>query len=58
MFKRVTFVEWQDLITLVVFFITFAAFVYFSWRAIRMKRHEREHMARLPLEDEDPPSAP
>lgn len=52
MFKRVFFEEWQSVITLVAFFITFFAFLYFSFRAIRMKRPEREHMASLPLQDE------
>jgi len=53
MFKRVTFEEWQSIITIIAFFLTFSAFIYFSIRAIRMKRKERDHAAHLPLEDED-----
>ena len=54
MFKRVQFEEWQAIITVVAFICCFAAFIYFSWRAIRMKKRDRQHMSNLPLESEDP----
>lgn len=59
MFKRVEFGNWEALI-MVVFLVTFFAFVYFSWRALRMKPKQRDHMANLPLEsdtDSDTPKA-
>lgn len=56
MFKRVEFGNWEALL-IVVFLITFLAFVYFTWRAVRMKDEDRDHMANLPLEpDADDPS--
>jgi cbb3-type cytochrome oxidase subunit 3 len=54
MFKRVEFGNWE-LLLLLVFFVTFFAFLYFTWRAIRMKPKDRDHMANLPL---DPDSSP
>jgi len=54
MIKRVTFEEWQAIITLVAFIIMFGAFVYFTIRALRMSRRQRDHMANLPLQDEEP----
>ncbi|MFP4283355.1 MAG: hypothetical protein ACLFR7_00960 [Opitutales bacterium] len=52
MIRRVEFGSW-DLLLIVVFFITFGAFVYFTWRALRMKQRERDHLANLPLESDD-----
>ena len=57
MFKRVEFGDWELLI-LVVFLVTFFAFVYFSWRALRMKPKQRDHMAHLPLESDSEDNAP
>jgi len=55
MFKRITFEDWQAIITVIAFFLCFLTFCYFAWRAIRMKRSERDHLSNLPLESEDPP---
>ena len=52
MFKRLSLEEWQSLLTMVAFFLTFAAFLYFSIRALKMKKEKRDHMANLPLEEE------
>jgi cbb3-type cytochrome oxidase subunit 3 len=51
MHRRVDFAGW-DVLLIAVFLITFLAFVYFTWRALRMKKPQREHMAHLPLEDD------
>lgn len=53
MFQRVTFEEWQGIITIVAFFIFLLTFLFLAWRAIRMKREEREHLSNLPLETEE-----
>jgi membrane protein implicated in regulation of membrane protease activity len=52
MLKRVQFEEWQAIITLVAFIIFSLTFLYLSWRAIRMRKPERDHLANLPLESE------
>lgn len=54
MLKRVQFEEWQAIITLVAFILFSLTFLYLSWRAIRMRKPERDHLANLPLESEKP----
>lgn len=54
MLRRVEFEEWQAIITIAAFAICFLAFIYLSWRAIRMGGKQRQHMSNLPLESEDP----
>lgn len=54
MIRRVILEEWQSISTLIIFFVTFFAFVYFTVRALRMRRKDREHMANLPLEEDMP----
>jgi len=51
MLSRVNFEEWQSIITIVAFALCFLTFVYFTIRAIRMKKSERDHLSNLPLED-------
>ena len=54
MFERVQFDQWQTIITIVAFLLCFSAFLFFCWRAIRMKKQERRHLSELPLEkDQD-----
>lgn len=50
MFKRLILDEWLSVIPVIAFLLTFGTFLYFSWRAIRMSREKRDHMANLPLE--------
>jgi cbb3-type cytochrome oxidase subunit 3 len=52
MFSRVTFEDWQAIITIIAFFLCFLTFAYFAWRALKMKKTERDRMANLPLEEE------
>lgn len=54
MLRRVEFEEWQAIITIAAFLLCFLAFLYLSWRAIRMSRKDRKHMSELPLESEEP----
>jgi len=53
MFKRVTFDDWQTIVTLIAFVLTFAAFVFFTVRAFFMKKRDLDQRANLPLEDQD-----
>jgi len=54
MFERVHFDEWQSIITIVAFLLCFGTFIFFSWRAIRMSKQDRQHMSELPLQhDQD-----
>jgi cbb3-type cytochrome oxidase subunit 3 len=52
MFKRVTFEEWQAVITIVAFVICFTTFLFFCWRAVRMSRRESNRLSHLPLDNE------
>jgi cbb3-type cytochrome oxidase subunit 3 len=52
MLKRVQFDEFQAIITLVAFIIFSIAFLFLSWRAIRMRKSERNRLANLPLQSE------
>jgi hypothetical protein len=53
MLRRVTFEEWQAIITIAAFFLFFTIFLILSIRAWRMRKSEREHMSNLPLEADD-----
>lgn len=53
MLKRVSFEEWQTIITLIAFFLCFLTFIYFTVRAVRMRKSDRDRLANLPLEDEE-----
>lgn len=57
MFKRIQFEEWSAAITIIAFFLCFLTFLYFSWRAIRMSKRERDHMANLPLDGNESSSS-
>lgn len=56
MLRRVHFDDWQAIITIVAFVLCFSTFLWFAFRALRMRRSERDHLSNLPLEqDEDSP---
>lgn len=40
-------------VTLIAFFLSFATFTYFTVRALRMRKKERERMSNLPLEKDE-----
>jgi cbb3-type cytochrome oxidase subunit 3 len=52
MFKRIQYEDWQNAISIIAFAIFFVAFIIFVVRAILMKKDKVEHMAHLPLEDD------
>jgi cbb3-type cytochrome oxidase subunit 3 len=52
MIRRVILEEWQMISTLIIFFVTLFAFVYFTVRALRMRKQDRERISQLPLEDD------
>ena len=55
MFERVQFDEGQTIITIVAFILCFSAFLYFCWRAVRLKKGDRQHLSNLPLENQEQP---
>jgi len=52
MFKRVLYEDWQQIIPIIAFILTFAVFIVFVIRAIRMRKDDAGHMASLPLEND------
>lgn len=51
MFKRLTYEDWQAMIPVIAFLLTFAGFLVFSLRALFMRRESAERLSALPLED-------
>lgn len=54
MFKRVILEDWQNLIPVIAFGFAFAVFIVLSLCAILMKREKADHLARLPLDKDQP----
>ena len=52
MFKRLTYEEWQTIVPIIAFVLTFSVFLFQVIRAVRIKKPQSEHLASLPLEDE------
>ncbi len=50
MFKRLLYEDWQSLIPIAAFVLTFAGFLYFAIRAFFMDPKARRHMSSLPLD--------
>ena len=50
LFKRISYDEWTEVVPIVAFILTFAVFVFFVVRAIRLHRDEAGRMAALPLD--------
>ncbi len=46
--------EWQTVLAIGGFALTLAVFLFFFFRALRMKKSEADRMGRLALEDEPP----
>lgn len=57
MFKRLSYEEWQAMIPIIAFLITFAGFLIFTIRAVMMRRSNADRLAELPLEDALPSTA-
>lgn len=53
MFKRLILEEWQMVIPVVAFALTFAVFLVLSAKAILLGKKQSDHMASLPLANDD-----
>lgn len=53
MFKRIIIEDWLNWVPYVAFSLTFLAFISIVIKALMMKRKQVDHMANLPLEDDD-----
>lgn len=51
MFRRIIYEDWQLIFPVVALVVASCVFLAAAWRAALMKPQEREHLARLPLED-------
>lgn len=51
MFKRLSYDEWQAMAPIIAFLLTFAVFLFQVVRAIAIKRHQSDRLARLPLDE-------
>lgn len=52
-FHRVTHEEWTTIIPMIAFVVLFTVFLITTIRAVRLEPKEREHLAKLPLEDSE-----
>lgn len=57
MFQRILYEDWQLVFPVVAFAAAASIFGLVIWGALRMKRPQLERFARMPLEDDAPPSA-
>lgn len=53
MFKRLILEDWQMVIPVVAFVLTFGVFLVLSIKAILLGKKQSEHMANLPLAKDD-----
>jgi hypothetical protein len=56
MFKRILVEEWMLMVPIVAFVIFAGVFAAVTWRALRISKSEREHLAALPLDENSPNS--
>jgi hypothetical protein len=56
MFKRIFVEEWMLMVPIISFVIFAVVFAAVTWRALRISKSEREHLAALPLDDTPPNS--
>lgn len=52
MFKRIQYAEWQDILPILAFCISFLLFLLIVIRALRMRKDRAKEMAELPLSEE------
>ncbi|MDD3179377.1 MAG: hypothetical protein PHQ04_03400 [Opitutaceae bacterium] len=52
MFSRIIYEDWQLIFPIVALLVAATIFATASWRTLRMKKTQVDHLARLPL-DED-----
>lgn len=53
MFKRLILEDWQMVIPVVAFVLTFGVFLVLSIKALLLGKKQSEHMANLPLAKDD-----
>ena len=56
MFKRLSYEEWQAMIPMIAFLITFVGFLIFTIRALFMQREQADQLSHLPLEETQTPA--
>ena len=56
MFSRVQYEDWHTVIPVIAFALTFTVFLFFTVRAIRMRRVNAEALSQLPLDNDDTPN--
>ena len=56
MFKRLSYDEWQAMIPMIAFMITFMGFLIFTIRALFMKRQQAVQLSHLPLDETQTPA--
>ena len=49
--------EFQNVLVIGTFVLTLTVFLCFFVRALRMKKHEADHLSQLPLEDDSHPAS-
>ena len=52
MFNRINYENWHTIVPMIAFALTFAVFTFFSLRAVFLRKHQAERLARLPLEED------
>ncbi len=55
MFKRIQYAEWQEILPVLAFCISFLLFLLIVVRALRMRKERARRMANLPLDDDTQP---
>lgn len=55
MFKRIIYDDWTSMVPLISFWLTFSVFLAITVRAMLLKRKTVQHIAHLPLEDDEKP---
>jgi hypothetical protein len=50
MFKRIQYAEWQEILPVLAFAISFLLFLLIVIRALRMRKERAERLSRLPLD--------
>lgn len=58
MFHRLIFDDWVVIFPLVAFITAVSVYATLTWRALRMRRSQLDHFARLPFNDEPSPVSP
>jgi hypothetical protein len=55
MFRRFLIEDWMSVFTIIAFVTALSVYLTIFYRALRMRRPQIEHFARLPLQDDDQP---